>query len=488
MTKIARRSFLGGAALGAASLAFPHLALARGGKRWRPNDEVRVAVIGLRGRGVDHVNGLHGLDGVRVVALCDCDSAVLERERKRFTDRGERVDVHADLRDVLAREDVDAVSIATPNHWHALAAVWACQAGKDVYVEKPVSHSVWEGRQIVRAARKYGRVVQTGTQSRSSHAIAEAIAWLRKGELGAITHAQGLCYKPRRPIGKVDGPQPVPASVDYDLWLGPAPDAPLLRKNLHYDWHWDFATGNGDLGNQGIHQMDLCRWALGHRGLSSRVVSLGGRLGYDDDGDTPNTLVTLHEFAAGPPILFEVRGLPVDAASQRAEWAMDKVRGVSVGAWIHCEGGALRLPNYQEAQAYDADGALVQEWKGATSHYANFVEAVRSRRVEDLHADIEEGHVSSALCHTGNASWLCGVAAEREELRELVAGRGPAADAVARMSAHLAANGVDLSAACVTAGAVLEVDPQSERFTNSPAANRLLRRPGRGPFTLPEEV
>lgn len=485
MTTLPRRQFLGAAA---AAVAFPNIALSRGGKKWRPNDELRVAVVGIRSRGQAHINGLHRLDGVRVVAVADCDSQYLEREKKTFAKRGESLDTHVDLREVLDRDDIDIVASATPNHWHALLTIWACQAGKDVYIEKPVSHNVWEGRKMVEAARKYGRIVQAGTQSRSSHAIRDAVAWLRGGALGEIQYGQGLCYKPRRSIGKVSGPQKVPASVDYNLWLGPAPEVPLSRRSLHYDWHWVFDTGNGDMGNQGIHQMDLCRWALGHEGLSSRILSVGGRLGYDDDGNTPNTQVALHEYGDGPPIVFETRGLPKDRAAQEKGWHMDGVRGTSIGAWIHCENGSMRLPNYSSAQAFDANGEKIKEWDGAEDHYANFIEAVRARDAALLNADIEEGHVSSALCHTGNISHQLGAGADPDELRELCAGRGPTGDAVERMVAHLAANGVDLDADRLTAGAVLEMDPATERFTNDPRANRLLRRDYREPFVVPETV
>ena len=488
MASIPRRKFLGGAAASAAALSFPHIALARGGKKWRPNDELRVAVIGIRSRGRNHIAGMHGLDGVRVVAVSDCDTSFLEREKKAFADRGESLDTHVDFREILDRDDIDVVTSATPNHWHSLLTIWACQAGKDVYIEKPVSHNVWEGRQMVKAARKYGRVVQAGMQSRSSKAIAEAIAWLQGGGLGEIHHAQGLCYKPRKSIGHVNGPQDVPKTVDYNLWLGPAPETPLMRRSLHYDWHWVFDTGNGDMGNQGIHQMDLCRWALGHRKLSDRILTIGGRLGYVDDGNTPNTQVSYHEYEGGPPILFEVRGLPTDKAAQAAKWKMDRVNGVGIGAWIHCENGSLRFPNYNSAQAYDGDGQLVKEWKGADSHYANFVDAVRARDPKLLNGDIEEGHISSALCHTGNISYLTGVRAQPAELKELVDGRGAASEACARMTTHLQANGVDLDVDQLVAGAFLEMNPETERFTNNPAANRLLRRDYRAPFIVPEEV
>ncbi len=489
MAKLSRRGFLAGAGssvltLGAAPLALP---------RWRPHDEVRIACVGIRGRGRAHIDGFRRLDGVRVVALVDVDRDVLAREAKRFTERGEKVDTEVDLRRVLDRDDVDAIAVASPNHWHALQAIWACQAGKDVYLEKPVSHNVWEGSRIVAAARKYGRIVQSGTQSRSSHGLAEGIAFVQSGKLGAIRLARGLCYKPRRSIGKVAGPQQVPDAVDYDLWCGPSPKAELRRRNLHYDWHWDFRTGNGDVGNQGIHQMDIARWALGQTTLPRHTLSIGGRVGYDDDGDTPNTQIVYHEFDEGPPLLFEVRGLPRDRAAQQDGWnkQMDAFAGVGIGVVVHCEAGTLRIPDYHRAIALDADGEEVARFEGSSDHLANFIAAVRSRRVEDLAADIREGHVSSAMCHMGNLSHLLGARAGKCEL-DLAAEKDPhLAEAWRRMHAHLDANGVDVDDAdptcAVRLGPRLSMDPATERFADA-ASNALLARAYRDGFVVPQDV
>src|SRR5438876_9852138 len=258
------------------------------------NGDIRCAVVGFHGRGQSHIQDLRGLKGVRLVALCDVDSKVLERGVASCESAGQKVQGYTDVRKLLENKDIDVVTFATPNHWHSLGSIWAVQAGKDVYVEKPVSHNVWEGRQLVNAARKYNRIVQAGTQSRSSHGIKEAIAWLKEGHLGKIRVARALCYKPRARIGKVSAPHDPPPSVDYDLWSGPAPKTPLMRTKLHYDWHWVWPTGNGDLGNQGIHQMDIARWFLSEPELSPRVFSIGGRLGYVDDGQTPNTQIIVH--------------------------------------------------------------------------------------------------------------------------------------------------------------------------------------------------
>ncbi|HEX5054426.1 MAG TPA: Gfo/Idh/MocA family oxidoreductase [Planctomycetota bacterium] len=486
MTRLNRRSFLRGTSATVLTLPLSRLLP---GQSWRPLGELRIACVGMNSRGTDHIEHLRKLEGVRVVALVDVDAEVVAREAKKFTDRGEKVDTCADVRRVLDRKDIDAISIATPNHWHSLMAIWACQSGKDVYVEKPVSHNVWEGGQLVAAARKYGRIVQAGTQSRSCHGIAEAIAWLQSGQLGRIRLARGLCYKPRQSIGKVDGPQPVPETIDYDLWCGPAPNVPLHREHLHYDWHWDYATGNGDVGNQGIHQMDLARWALGESSLPRRTLSIGARLGYDDDGNTPNTQVVYHDYERAP-LLFEVRGLPRDSAAQQGKWGkgMDSYRGASIGVIVHCEGGFLRIPDYYGAVAFDNEGNEVRSFAGHTNHYANFVAAVRSRKVEDLHAPIREGHVSSALCHLGNVSHQLGKERSKADIAAAVASNEHTAEACARMFAHLEANGVDLDKTQLRLGPWLDVDAANERFVGNEAANGLLTRAYRTGFTVPADV
>src|SRR6185436_208270 len=227
------------------------------------------------------ISELGKVPGVRLVALCDVDSNVLDRETQRLGKSNQSVRTYVDIRKLLEDKEVDTVSIATPNHWHSLAAIWAIQAGKDVYVEKPVSHEVWEGRKVVEAARKHNKIVQTGTQCRTNPGVQEAIKYIHDGNLGKVLLSRGLCYKRRASIGKVTTPQTPPATIDYDLWCGPSPKVPLMRTRLHYDWHWVWNTGNGDLGNQGIHQMDVARWAIKQNALSPAVFSVGGRLGYE---------------------------------------------------------------------------------------------------------------------------------------------------------------------------------------------------------------
>jgi predicted dehydrogenase len=481
-----RRSFLKSAAVASAALGFPAVSWNR---VMGANDALRVAVVGFKGRGGDHINGFLKIPGVRLAALCDCDEKVLGGAVQKLKEKGHDVKAYKDVRDCIADRDIDIISTATPNHWHSLISIWACQANKDVYVEKPVSHNVWEGRQAVEAARKYRRIVQTGTQSRSSHGIKEAAAWVKAGNLGKILISRGLCYKPRASIGKVDGPQPIPEGVDYNLWCGPAPMSPLTRKNLHYDWHWVYETGNGDLGNQGIHQMDIARWFLGEMELSPAVLSVGGRLGYVDDGNTPNTQIIWHGFEKAP-LIFEVRGLPQDKASQTEGWGkgMDKFMGAQIGVVVHCEGGYVVVPNYNSAIAYDKAGQEIKRFEGTKDHYQNFIDAVRSRQVEDLNADILEGHLSSALCHTGNISYQLGKKAAPGEARERLKDHAGLEESYDRMVEHLRKNEVNLDVDSLTLGVGLKMNPDKERFVGNREANKLLTREYRKPFIVPERV
>jgi len=496
MNPVTRRTFLRHTALAGAAAALSARSWAQVAGA---NSDVRLAVTGLNSRGKSLLNEIRKLPGVRVVALCDVDTAVLEPTAKTL---GGDVKKFVDYRDLLAAPGIDAVVIATPNHQHALQAIWAMQAGKDVYLEKPVSHDLWEGRQIVAAAAKYGRLVQAGTQSRSSPAIAEAIAWVRAGNLGRITAARGLCFKRRTSIGKTTGPQAVPATVNYDLWLGPAPMAPLRRTRFHYDWHWQWATGNGDIANQGNHQMDVALRFLGETELAPRVFTAGGRFGYEDDGETPNTLVVVQDYAAAP-LIFEVRGLPArpdassnvaigaggSSAAEAAAGSMDKYRGISVGNLIHCEGGSVVVTaDYSVAQAYDREQKLVKEFKGGASHAANFIEAVRSRRPSDLHIPVSESHVSSCLSHIANISYRLGMATPPDELRDRVRAQPALAEAVGRMLDHLAANNVDLGKTPPAYGYPLEIDTAAQRFTGNDAANALLTREYRAPYVVPAIV
>jgi len=506
MSRLTRRGFLRSAMATGVALAAPGASrnVAWGSERGA-NDAIGVAVVGVRGRGQSHIQSTAATKGLRLVALCDVDSTVLAENVRKTEGRGGKVAGFADVRKLLECKDVDAITIATPNHWHSLIGIWACQAGKDVYIEKPVSHHLWEGRMLVEAARKHGRVVQVGTQARANPDVIEALSWLRAGNLGAARFAHGMCYKPRLSIGKF-GLGEIPAGLDYDLWTGPAPLKPLARKNLHYDWHWLHDYGNGDLGNQGIHEMDLARWFLGHTTLSPRVMSIGGRLGYDDDGETPNTQLVLHAYA-GPPLLFEVRGLPKDRQCQAdaALWnkSMDAPVGFSggrtIGVIVACEGGKLIIEDGGKTLlAMDPQDKIIKRFekkdpqrgigwtKGDAFIFENWAAVMRSRKTADLVAPILEGHLSSGLCHTGMVSHRLGCASRPAEIVERIRADRLALEHFESMKEHLERNGVDLAKPSLVLGPSLAFDPASERFTNNDAANKLLRRADRKPFVVPD--
>jgi len=418
------------------------------------------------------------------------DESILDREVKALAKENIKVEPYFDIRRLLENKDIDAVSIAAPNNWHSLMTVWACQAGKDVYVEKPISHEIWEGRKAVEAARKYNRIVQAGTQSRSDIALHEVAAYLQGGELGKILRARGFCYKRRASIGKVPGPQPIPSGVHYDLWCGPAQLQPLMRKELHYDWHWVWATGNGDIGNQGIHEMDMCRWMLGEKELPPRVFSIGGRFGYDDDGQTANTQIAVLDYAAAP-LIFEVRGLPEKAGMEN----MSHYRGVRVGIVIDCENGSF-VGGAGGGWIYDRDNKKVKQFSstGGDDHVANFIRTVRSRNNSELKADILEGHISSALCHLGNISHRLGTQFSQGEIQEKMKDRADISDALARFADHLSANGIDMTQVKPVLGPSLKLNPAEERFASSTEydlesfGNQLVTRTYRVPFVVPEQV
>ncbi|MBI3665543.1 MAG: Gfo/Idh/MocA family oxidoreductase, partial [Acidobacteria bacterium] len=273
------------------------------------NDTVRVAVVGIRGQGGSHIKEYTSMPKVELAALCDVDESVLAKRMKELEAKGVKApQTYTDVRKLLEDKSIDAISIATPNHWHSLIGIWGCQAGKDVYVEKPCSHNPWEGRKLVEAARKYNRIVQHGTNSRSAVATREGIEKMRQGLIGEVHMARGLCFKWRDTIGRAKE-EPVPTGVHYDLWTGQAPLKPFTRNRFHYNWHWQWDYGNGDIGNQGIHEMDLARWGLGVK-LPVRVSSMGGHFMFDDDQETPNTQVSTFEFNEGGKkkmLVFEVR-------------------------------------------------------------------------------------------------------------------------------------------------------------------------------------
>jgi predicted dehydrogenase len=438
------------------------------------NSDIRIAIAGLRIKGAQHIDIFGEIPGVRIVALCDPDDAILNREVERIEKNNGKVDKFRDIRNLLERKDIDALVIATPNHWHALMAVWACQAGKDVYVEKPVSHNIWEGRKIIEAGRRYDRIVQAGTQHRSDEGLREAMEYVWQGNLGKIRLVRGFCYRRRQGIGRVGGPRPIPASIDYDLY---------------YDWHWFWDTGNGEIGNQGPHEVDMCRWALREKGLPKRVFSMGGRYIWDDDGETPNTQISLYEYET--PIVFEVRNLP----RSKDTTAMDAFRGIRTGIVLECENGYF-AGGEGGGWAYDAQGRKIKQFvgSGVKPHAANFIQAVRSRKRDELRADIEVGHVSSALVHLANISYRLGQSAPQAELQKALAADAAVSEQFQAIQEHLRANGVDPVVAPAVQGARLDVLPGEERFASREKydmgfwANRMLGREYRPPFVVPEKV
>ncbi len=450
------------------------------------NNDIRLAVVGTGGQGSGHIRNFGKVPGVRIVAICDADRDHLGRHLENFKKNNQDVTGYTDVRKLLDDKNIDVISSATPNHWHSLVTVLACQAGKDVYIEKPVSHEIWEGRKMVEAARKYNRIVQVGTQRRSSEAYQNAYEYIHQGNIGKILWVRGFCYKPRNSIGKVNGPQPIPESVDYNLWCGPADMVPLMRQRLHYDWHWVWNTGNGDIGNQGVHEMDEARWGLGQKGLPARVISIGGRFGYVDDAETANTQIVFCDYKPAP-LIFEVRGLP----RKKDDKAMDNYRTVRIGVVVQCENGYFAAGE-GGGWIYDNDGNRIQQFAGGGGggHYQNFIDAVRSRKVSDLNADVEVGHFSAALCHMGNISYRLGKNMPADEIKNTIGENVELMDSFNRMVEHLKANEVDLEKEQITMGPMLTMDTEKEQFVgeHSELANLLIKRNYREPFVVPDEV
>jgi predicted dehydrogenase len=380
-----------------------------------------------------------GTKGVRVAVLCDPDRKILDERAGQFESKyGYRPDTETDLRKVYDRKDVDVVGIATPNHWHALATIWACQAGKDVYVEKPGSHNVVEGRKMVEAAKKYGRVVQHGVQLRSSEAVREAVEHLRNGTIGKVYMARGLVFRNRPSIGHAKDPDTPPKELDWDLWQGPAQERAFSRRIVHYNWHWHWDYGNGDVGNQGIHETDMCLWGLGLETLPSQVVAMGGKFLWDDDKETPEVLSSSYFFPEQNQMIeFEVR-----------PWATNTEGGAGVGNIFYGSEGYLLIKGYNTYEIYlgkgNKPGPKNSDGDPVGKHFANFIEAVRSHDPSILHGPVETAHVSSALAHLGNIAYRV--------------------------------------------GRQLKFDPAADSFVGDSEAVALLKRHYRKPFVVPEHV
>lgn len=444
--EVSRRSFIKKTAVvSSAAIVAPTIISAN---VFGANDRINAAVLGVNGRGKSHIKSLMSLKNVQVTTLCDPDMDLLKERQKDFKDKyGADVALEQDLRSVYDDKDIDVVSIASPNHWHALSVIWACQAGKDCYVEKPGSHNIWEGRKMVEAAHKYDRIVQHGVQLRSSPAVNDAIKLLREGYIGRVYMARGLVFRWRPSIGD-QGFSPVPEGLDYDLWTGPAAMRPFTRNLVHYNWHWHWDYGNGDVGNQGIHETDLCMWGL-DVGLPTKITSMGGKFLWDDAKEVPEVLTSVYNYPEENKIIqFEVR-----------PWCTNTEQGVTVGNIFYGDKGILVVDGYDKFETYlgknrepgisGSDGGkqasgMDRGAGGTDGHFANFIEAVRNHDSSILNGPVETAHLSSGLAHLGNIAY--------------------------RLEK------------------VLTFNPQSEKFVNDPEADQMLTRNYRGEYTVPNKV
>ncbi len=428
-----RRQFLQAAALAA---------LAPKARVLGANDRVNVAVIGVGGRGTAHLGYYATLDSAHIAAVCDVNQAAQERAVARVEKaRGHKPKVYSDMREVFADKSIDAVSIATPNHWHALSTIWACQAGKDVYCEKPASHNIFEARQMVAAARKYKRMVQIGSQSRSIAHKQKAMQLLKEGAIGEVYLAKALCFKRRNSIGhKAD--EPTPPGLNWDLFLGPAPMRAYNELRFRYNWHWFWDTGNGDIGNQGVHEMDVAHWGLGVEGMPNWTVSTGGKMVYDDDQETPNTQLATLDYGK-KQIVFEVRGLVTGPEGGLELRGGNCVGNIFLGSDGHMalDGNGFKLFKGQKGElAMD-----VKADRGETTvHMQNFIDAVKSRDYTKLTAEIAIGANSAALCHLANISYRL--------------------------------------------GRRVNWDKKTDRFVNDKEADQMIGRKYRAPYVVPEKV
>lgn len=430
-----RRYFINSAI---AATAFTTVSRLRGA-----NDRVNVAVIGLGGRGQNHMTEYAKLPDARIAALCDVNQAALERGQalvEKLT--GQKPKGYSDMRQVFDDQEVQAVSMPLPNHWHALATIWACQAGKDVYVEKPACHNPFEGRMMVAAARKYNRMVQIGSQGRSASHKIKAMRLLREGVIGNVYLAKGLCFKRRPSIGhKPDAPPP--PGLDWDKFLGPAPMRAYNENRFRYNWHWFWDTGNGDIGNQGAHEMDIARWGLGKEGLPQGISSTGGKYVYDDDQETPNTQMATFDYGDAE-LMFEVRGILTGPEGGLVPSGNNTVGNLFYGSdgWMSVDGSTFKVYKGEKSE-------LVMDEKGAPRgdagpHMENFLAAVRSRKYQDLRAEVQIGVTSADLCHLANISYRL--------KRSLV------------------------------------FDPAASKFRNDEEADRMMTRAYRAPYVVSEEI
>lgn len=485
------------------------------GARWVHSEEqpesqstlsqISGAVIGTGGRGGGHVQAMLRSKNVSLTHICEVDAGIANSRANLIEEKqGLRPQVVADIRKLLEDKSLDFVTIATPNHWHALGGIWAMQAGKHAYIEKPVCHNIMEGSALIAAARKNNRMCQVGTQCRSSQACIDAVQFIADGGIGEVKFARGLCYKRRKSIGHI-GDYPIPEAVDFDLWSGPAQltQPALTRPNFHYDWHWQRLYGNGDFGNQGPHQTDIARWGLGLDRHPNSIITYGGRLGYQaerndpeyvDAGDTANTEVSILDYG-DKCIVFETRGLDVDdSADKELNQLFGSDKGGKVGVVFYGSDGYVVQKGYGHCIAFDKEMNVIKEFRASNfdmGHYNNFLQACETLDYQSLNADVREGHLSAAISHLGNISYYLGEKnyVSVDELKNALVETKSLDnnwETLERTVAHLEQNGVDLKKTPLSLGPQLKFDPEEEVFTNSAEANTWLTRDYRAGFECPK--
>ena len=486
MTRFNRRKFIKTTA--AASTAFPLFTIGgtkASGNVLGANDTIRIGVAGIHGRGKSHYGDYSKMDKVDVSYLIDPDSSLFESATSAVKARGGNTpQCVQDIRVALDDKNLDAVSVATCNHWHSLIGVWACQAGKDAYIEKPISHNVFEGGQLAAAARKYNRIVQHGTQQRSSQGRAQQMAAIQAEKYGKVLVSKGYCCKPRWSIGSKPVSKP-PSHLDFNLWLGPAPKQDFHGNLVHYNWHWFWDTGNGDTGNQGVHEMDVAHWAIKGATMPNRIWSLGGRFipgaeNLIDQGQTPNMQLSVYEYD-DTLLVFETRGL-VGKKGSPARNVSNEV--YTTEGLVKITEGKFYPKNGGKPETIQGDPATVTPG-GA---FGSFIAAVRSRNPDDVNCDAQVGHYSSALCHLGNISYRLGEPVPFNKQSKTLGDNGQVVAAFDTLKDNLKAVDVDLAENQYTLGRVLEFDAKTERFQGDEQANALLSRPYRKPFVVPEKV
>ena len=490
MSRQTRRTFLKRAAAAGVGTGIVIAGTKSSGKVLGANDKVRLGVSGIHGRGSSHINEFAAMEDVDVTYLIDPDSTLFEGRTGQVKKKGGNTPKCVqDIRRALDDSSLDAVSVATCNHWHALTTFWACQAEKDVYVEKPCSHNVFEGRQCVKAAEKYERIVQHGTQSRSSSSWAKTVAAVASKKYGKLLVSKAYASKVRWSIGFKEVKDP-PDTLDYNLWLGPAPMQPYHENLVHYNWHWFWDTGNGEIGNQGVHQMDIARWGIPGGDLPKSVFSMGGRWvnsteghpPFTDQGQTPNNQLTVMDFG-GPLLVFEVIGLGGVVPGTKKKYL------TNVGNEFYLEEGAIKGGKFYPKGSDEGESLSDDFHIEPGSIFRNFIDCVKSRDASKLQAPIQEAHLSAACCHLGNIAYRLGEEVPGAEKPDFL----NAHEEVGRSWGDICtrvqdALGLDIEKSTYQLGAKLDFDPKSEKFVGNSEADALLTRDYRGPFVVTEEV